>query len=584
MQRSLRQYQSQEIQAGRVEISKGFRCVMFQLVTGGGKTRMVANITNNAISEYIVYYDSEGQQHKKQKPNNKKDTVWFVVPRKELLWQSSQEFNAWGIKHGIISAKSNESAAFQVHIVSKDTLVRRIKSRKIKNWPSIIIFDEAHLALKQQLFVKESAPENTMFLGWTATPERLDGLGLNEMYQSIIYGPSLGWMVENGGYHYENGVKKFVKYLKRPKIYSVPPIQGLKDLKFNRAGEVNAKALTELYKARAEGGKTIYGNEIEHYRKYGIGRAALVFCRSIIDAELIAGEFTTAGFKAESIDGTMTDRVRQDKINRVKNKELDVLTTVDLVTYGLDVPKISCIIMLRPTDSVSLFFQMIGRGLRPDPDFSDCLIFDHVGNCDEKKHGHPLAPRVWNFEGAQKRKKPKDAIERLESVDKCPVCWDLIIEQKQCVECKRVYLDGICPGCDNRLYNVVMACRTCGALKEVNHRKDLQQIDGWLVPIDEPMKLNERPLENRREYEDLINSCREKFREDWESSGTINESAVKNLLDAAKDLRRQSLWVYHFLNDPDLSVNFSLLAEIERIKEYKRGWAYYKRKELERSA
>ncbi len=510
---------------------------MFQLVTGGGKTRMVANTVNSSIEKYAP-------------GTNRKQRVWFVVPRKELLWQSSQEFNAWGIKHGIISAKSNESAAFQVHIVSKDTLIRRIKARKIKNWPDIIHFDEGHLALKQQLFVKKSAPPKTIFLGWTATPERLDGLGLNEMYETIIYGPTLHWMVEGG-------------YLKRPKIYSVPPVHGLKDLKFNKSGDVSAKALTELYKARAEGGKTIYGNEIEHYRKLGVGRSFLVFCRSIIDAETVAGEFSGAGFRVESIDGTMSDKIRQGKIDRVKSGELDGLTTVDLVTYGLDVPKVSCIIMLRPTDSVALFFQMIGRGLRPDEDFNDCLIFDHVGNCDEKKHGHPLAPRTWNFEGTQKRKKPKDAICRVDSVKNCPVCHCVMVDEQ---------------GKD------VEICPFCGARKEINHRKDLQQIDGWLIPIDEPMKLHERPLENRREYEDLINSCREKFREDWEGSGTINEAAVKNLLDAAADLKRQSLWVYHFLNRPDLSVNYSLLAEIERIKEYKRGWAYYKRKELERSA
>lgn len=534
MQRPLREYQSDLIQGARAEISKGFRAVMLQLVTGGGKTRMVADITHSAIKKYVP-------------GTAEKQSIWFIVPRKELLWQSSAEFQAWGIPHGMITAKSNEQSAFNVHICSKDTLVKRIRDKKIRNWPSIIIFDEGHLALKQQLFVKRASPQNTLFLGFTATPERLDGLGLNEMYDSIIYGPDLHWMCNNG-------------FLKFPKVYSIPPIQGIDELKRNRTGEVNAKELTELYKKRAQGQKMVYGNEIEHYRKYGSGRAFLVFCRSIIDSEAIAEEFKKSGFRVEPIDGTMTDRKRQDKINRVKRGELDGLTTVDLVTYGLDVPRISCIIMLRPTDSVALFFQMIGRGLRPDPDFNDCLIFDHVGNCDEKNHGHPLAPRQWNFAGVERRKRPKDAIKRLDSVDKCPICWDLII-------------NGV--------------CRSCGYEQEVNRREPLKQVDGWLVPIQGPTKLNERLQENRREYEDMINSNIEALRRDWfprdnYKGGVINDQAVKNLVDACKDIKRQPFWIYHAARLTEKNeVNFSLLMSIQKAAGYKNGWAYYKRKELE---
>ncbi|MEJ2043678.1 MAG: DEAD/DEAH box helicase [Reinekea sp.] len=515
MQRPLRQYQSDSIDQARRELLKGHKSILIQQPTGTGKTRIVAQIVHNAQKKYIPGTDQ-------------KQSIWFVVPRKELLWQSSQEFLAWGIQHGMITATRKEQPAFQVHICSKDTLLKRIKNKLIKNWPSIIIIDEAHLALKQQLTIKAHSPENTIFLGLTATPERLDGMGLNEMWKSIIFGPSLQWFIEGD-------------YLKRPKVYSIPPVAGLENLKFNKSGDVSAKELTELYFKNSKGGM-IYGDQIEHYRKYGTGRSFLVFCRSIIDAERISAEFVQSGFRVESIDGKMSDRIRKEKIDKVKTGQLDGLTTVDLVTYGLDVPKISCIIMLRPTDSVALFYQMIGRGLRPDPDFNDCLIFDHVGNCSDQKHGHPLAPRVWNFEGIERRKKPKDAIKRVDAVDKCPVCWDLIIDGK---------------------------CRSCGYEPEKK------------VPITEPTPLKERPQENRREYEDLFNSCREAFRKDWELHGKINEQAVKNCLEAAEDVKRQPLWVYHYLNSPDMSVNFSLLMMIQKEKGYKHGWAYYKRKELE---
>ena len=265
-------------------------------------------------------------------------------------------------------------------------------------------------------------------------------------------------------------------------------------------------------------------------------------------AEDTADEFTKAGFKVEIIDGTMTDKVRKDKIDRVKSGELDGLTTVDLVTYGLDVPKISCIIMLRPTSSVSLFFQMIGRGLRPDGIYDDCLIFDHVGNCEQKRHGHPLAPRIWNFTGQIKKPKiPKDAVERLENVQKCDVCYDLII-------------DGV--------------CRSCGAEKEKKSQKPLKQVDGWLVEIDGPTPLNERPLENQRKYQDMIAVNVDNFLNLWQSEGKIESDCVKNLLEVATDLKWKNgpMQVYYLLTmykgengeeiARELIVNVALLAEI----------------------
>jgi superfamily II DNA or RNA helicase len=523
--RSLRPYQTEEIQAGRAEIMRGFKSVMFQLATGGGKTRMVANIIKNAIAKNIP-------------GTNQQQQVWFVVPRKELLWQSSAELHEWKIQHGMIAAALNESSAFQTHICSKDTLIRRIKKKLIRKWPQIIVIDEAHLSLDQQLFIKEKAPDGTLFLGFTATPERLDGRGLNEMYETIVYGPTLSWLVD-------------YNYLKRPKCYSLPQPEGLDKLKFNAKGDVSAKELTAIYKARH-----VYGDAIEHYRMHGIGRSFLVFCRSIEMSEITASEFSDAGFKVESIDGTMTDKIRKEKIDKVKKGILDGLTTVDLVTYGLDVPNISCIIMLRPTSSIAMFFQMIGRGLRPDDKYSDCLIFDHVGNCGKDRHGHPLKPHEWNFTGKIKKKKiPKDAVEMMENVKRCDICWDLIIDGK---------------------------CRSCGAIKEIKSMKPLKQVDGWLVEINGPTSLTDRPLENQRHYQDMISKNIDEFLNLWHAEGKIESNCVKNLIDAAIDLKRNVMWVYHSLTEKELSVNVSLLAEIEKLQGYKSGWSWRKRQELEK--
>jgi len=549
--RSLRRYQQDEIYAAGLEIKKGFRAVLIQLVTGGGKTRMVAHIINNAVNGYTDKYDAATDTYSHIKVERPAQTVWFIVPRKELVWQSRAEFKAWDIHHGTIDSKNKESAAFKTHICSKDTIIRRIKDQKIRKWPNIIIFDEGHMALDQQLFIKDEAPEKTLIIRMTATPEKLDGRGLNELGGSIVYGPGLQWMVEH-------------EYLKRPWVLGIPPNQRITagtDLKFSGNGDLTKNSneqLNALYKARAEGG-VMYGDTIEHYRKYGLGRAFLIFCRSLAQCKEVASEFSNDGLRVEDIDGTMSDKVRKDKIDKVRTGRLDGLTTRDLVTYGLDVPKISCIIMLRPTASVALFFQMIGRGLRPDPEYSNCLILDHVGNCDDKAHGHPLAPREWNFEGNIKKKKaPKDAIELISAVDKCKICYGKIV-------------NGI--------------CETCGAEKQVMTREPLKELDGYLVEIKEPTPLKDRPPENQRHYTDMINNNIDDFRESWyEKKGVINSGAIKNLLEAAHDLawKNAAMQVYYKLHKADdLTVNVSLLSEIGKLKGYHAIWATRKREFLE---
>lgn len=208
--RSLRTYQDESWNKGRAFFAQGYRSILIQGVTGTGKTRMAVHGINTAISKHIP-------------GTNQKQSVWFVVPRKELLWQTSDELKAWGIQHGMMAANSKESAAFNVHVVSRDTLIILIRKGKIRRWANVIIPDEAHVALDQWLEIKAAAPPGTIFLGLTATPERLDGRPLLGMYDVIVIGEQMQWFVENGGYEMVDGVKKWAYYLKRPYLLSIPP-------------------------------------------------------------------------------------------------------------------------------------------------------------------------------------------------------------------------------------------------------------------------------------------------------------------------------------------------------------------------
>ncbi|MEE9499614.1 MAG: DEAD/DEAH box helicase [Nitrospinaceae bacterium] len=503
---TLRPYQSDLIINVRHEIARHAN-VMMQLPTAGGKTRIFSEMTRLAT--------------------DKKNKVWIMVPRNELLRQSSRQLSALGIHHGMISAKSRESRAFNVHVVSKDTLLRRIKAGKIKRWPKLIIVDEAHLSIDQQLFIRQNAPPETRFIGVTATPERLDGRGLNELYGAIVYGPTIKDLIE-------------LHFLSQMKYFRIPGWDGSALAGKDFTGtDVKADVLDSIMKARH-----IYGNAITHYRREANGKPCIVFCRSVKIAEETAQRFRNAGYRFESIDGKMSDKTREALIDGIREGRLQGLTSCELITYGLDVPRVECIIMLRPTLSRTLFYQMIGRGLRPSPGKRACVILDHVGNFQE--FGHPLWEYNWKFDGVEKRKRNKE---------------DDQTSLKLCEKCFMYFEETICPN--------------CGTERSGKSQQEEMEVDGNLVEVSHPVKMYDRPPEKRQELQDKIGELIEQARQSL-SPGPIGE-----LLQIAADLGNKPIWVYWLLSGGMKAINVPLLSEIRRQKEFKPGWFYHQKKKIE---
>lgn len=519
--KTLRPFQTTMFTEARVFL-RDHRSAMMQLGTGGGKTVIFSHITHSAFGR--------GRR------------VWVVVPRNELLRQSSEELIEHKIPHGMIAAGKQESRAYKVHVISLETLKRRIRADKIINWPDLLIIDEAHIQLDGQRLLFSACPDSTKILGFSATPERLDGRGLgvthimgekvDGLYDGLIEGPSLREMIE-------------MHYLS-PMRYFCPPVPGIQDL-HRKGTEYDANELDALLKKRA-----VYGKAIEHYHKYAHERPALVYCRSVKAAEETAARFREAGYLFESIDGRMTDKKRKSLIDGLKAGKIHGLTSCELVTYGLNVPRVEVIIMLRPTLSKALYMQMVGRGLRVSDGKDECLILDHVGNLAE--HGHPLQDHHWHFWGTDKRKRKKGvdvAVKKL-----CPSCF--------------LYYEG--PSCPN-----------CGESAAKKARKDLEEVDGRLIEIKGPIALKDRPYEERREFEDRISSAKTDF-EASQARGEIDYGPIKDLCQVAEELGRSVMWVYHSLNSMEYAVNIPLLTAIASVKEYKNGWVYFKQKELQRRA
>jgi superfamily II DNA or RNA helicase len=525
----LRDYQADAVRGmSNILYSENKRTALMQLPTGAGKTAVVSEIIQSVFS--------------------KNRRAWFVVPRNELLSQASAHLSKWKVPHGVISAGSYESRAYLVHVVSKDSLLRRLG--KIKNFPDILIFDEAHVALDAQMKIIACMPSTAKIIGVTATPERADGRGLSDVYEGVYYGPSIPFLTEGG-------------YLS-PMRYFAPPISGLDDLHY-KGGEADADELDELLKARR-----VYGKATEYYSRYGRRQdgslmPALGFCRSVKAARVTASGFREAGFSFESIDGAMPRGKQKALIEGLRAGKLHGLCCADLLTYGFDAPLIEYGFSLRPTMSRALYFQMVGRGLRPYTDKTTgyekkgFLFFDHVNmintHRDSRYPGVPLFyidGLKWNFTGRDKRKK-----EKLPPVS-----------------------SRLCPYIDYQYCNK-KTCAGCAELPE-GIKKDTPEIfvNIKLAEAPKPVSFYALAPEEKRDVQDKISGAVEAYNELSEAGADIS-GPVKDLVDTAKKLNRNVMWVYWTLTPEGRhTVNIPLLYAIEKAAGYKRGWVFYKTKEL----
>ncbi len=505
----LRPYQLSLYQRVR-EAFRTHRRVFVQLPTGGGKT---------AIFSEMVKSSAERRWN-----------VWVVVPRNELLEQASDALLAVGVKHGRIDATHSESAAYDVHVVSKDTLIRRYD--KIRRPPQFIIVDEAHLALDRYLEIAQQYPE-ARIAGFSATPERLDGRGLSELYECLVCGPTVPELVEAG-------------YLSDCR-YFCPPIS--LDGVHRRGTEYDEAELEALLERRK-----VYGEAIEHYRRHADHKPALVYCRSVKAAEETAHRFSEAGYKFEIIDGTMSYAKRRALIDGLRDGALDGLTSCELITYGLDVPRVEAVIMLRPTLSRTLYCQMLGRGLRTWPGKSFLTVLDHVGNLQE--HGHPFAPHEWNFNGRERAQRKRD---------------DGIVAR-------------LCPSIDF-LYCDKPSCVGCPHSKGGRDPRPVVQVEADLVEIAPPVKMRDRPADEQRVLEAEIHRAVAEFAAEeitrrGDMPTRVQSGAVGALLEIASRTGRNPLWAYWVLSEGRASVNVTLLHEIARQKGFKKGWAWFQQKEI----
>jgi superfamily II DNA or RNA helicase len=218
--------------------------------------------------------------------------------------------------------------------------------------------------------------------------------------------------------------------------------------------------------AQAMDKPSITGDAVAHYAKLAPGKRALVFCVSLEHAEHVRDSFRKAGFTSERIDGKLDRPERKRLVKEFSAGRIQVLTSCDLISEGFDLPAIEVAILLRPTDSLGLYLQQVGRALRTHPGKSHALILDHAGNAG--RHGLPDDPREWALgedKANARKKKP-------------------VFSVRTCGKCYAAAKPG------------TMVCVECGWQWPVEAR-EVKEIKGELEEVD--VELQRQKIQARRE-------------------------------------------------------------------------------------
>lgn len=370
MSLQLRPYQDDLLAGARAHFTAGVRNVCIQLPTGGGKTAITAKMFQTASG-------SKGLR------------CAFGVHRAELVRQAARTFDKVGIDYGIVSPDHPQRLDAPVQIISIPTWLRR--ADRLGRF-DFVAWDEAHhVAARTWASLHEGQPD-AYHIGLTATPQRLDGTGLRGWFSQLVCGPQPRWLIEQG-------------FLSRYRYFepSVPVLD-------------------------ADGKTAIVADPVSKYLKIAGGRKALYFCKSVQHSKDTAAAFTRAGVPAAHVDADTETDQRLAIMDAFEAGRILVLCNRDLFGEGVDVPGIQCIGLLRKTESLSLYLQWIGRGLRPKPDGGDCIVLDHAGN--RGMHGMPDDERTWTLDGCMGRLGDGEA-----PIKRCPVCFTVVSATASKCEC-----------------------------------------------------------------------------------------------------------------------------------------------------
>ena len=395
----LRPYQGDVIARIKAEIAAGCRSVLMVMQTGAGKTVTAAAFCADAIEQ--------GRR------------VLWLTHRRELVTQASRTLYRYGIEAGVILPGFPMRLGEAMQVASIASLhARAIRGSSI-DLPDadLIVVDEAHHAPARSWRRLLAEYPNAVVVGLTATPARGDGRGLGGLFEAMVEGPSVAELID-------------LEYLVRSRIYA-PSQPDLSGVRVERGDYVEAQLAERMDKPQ------LVGDAVAHwFRLNPERRPTLVFATGVAHSIHLRDEFRRAGVAAEHLDGSTPLEERDAILAGLSNGTVELVCNCAVLGEGFDAPDVACLVLARPTKSLPLFRQMLGRGLRSAPGKTDCLILDHSGNVF--RHGFPDDEIEWTLDPDRRAENKAQAAR---ATGKAPSLVD-------CPECKAVRFQGQpCPAC-----------------------------------------------------------------------------------------------------------------------------------------
>ncbi len=354
----LRPYQTQGIS----EIFKiwraGKRSILFQMPTGTGKTVLFSEIVKKGFKQ------------------NKK--ILIVVHRKELVEQIKDKLLSKNVELGIIMAGFEASPDRNIQVASIQTL-----SNRFIDEPNLIIIDECHHAKAETYKELWEKYPSAKILGVTATPIRLSGEGFDDIFDELITSQPLKYFIDQG---YLVPIRHFV--------CSNPNLSKVKKSK----GDYATKMLTEVMMDNS-----VMTDLTDSYLEKCMGKSMIVFAVDIEHSIEIAARYNQIGIKAAHIDAKTPTNERQNILSAFKRKEIQIVTNVEIITEGFDFPECEVVQLARPTKSLALYLQMVGRVMRPAALKKEGIVLDNASLWLD--HGLSYVEREWELTGVNKKSK-----------------------------------------------------------------------------------------------------------------------------------------------------------------------------------
>lgn len=388
---ALRPYQTAAVEGLRAHVRNSRRRVLLVSPTGSGKTVIMAEIIHGAVS--------------------RGGSVVFLAHRKELIDQTSARLDLVGVDHGVVQGKHpREQPWARVQVASVQTLARRLDRLPDA---TLLIIDEAHHARAATYSHIVDRYPGIVVLGATATPWRLDNRGLGELFEELVVAARPRELVQQGHLVPYTGF-----------AYDMPDLERVHRQGADYKGDELALVM---------GGAKLAGNVVAQWLAHCRGRRTVVFAVNVAHSMALVSRFKAAGVVAEHVDGTTPTPEREGVLSRLATGETPVVCNVNVLTEGFDCPAIEVCVLARPTLSVGLYLQMVGRGMRPSPATgkSQLRIHDHAGLV--MRHGLPDAEREYTLDADKRR---AAALDPSLALRRCTHCFALFASDlSTCPQC-----------------------------------------------------------------------------------------------------------------------------------------------------